>query len=405
MEKLQNKIILEEEIITDHPELRACPLYNFTFCAMFHLTNDYLKIPPSTPKCFCNEPVVVKENKNLLPGNSKVIELVCEKSDIEGAKPKCSWILRAKEVAYPRPKVCLHQRVSQDEYEGVRIAKMMSINSQNKSFSDGHKHDLLSTLMFSNGSKTPEPTILPSGSRTPEMPNYNIKIGNESLRDFKPPESPSLMIRNESPMDEISLEMSSFNSTSENCSPRYGSLLVPTSVIAKKSTSSRNSPMLGHSLVEEKAIKKEKMIRLLNNQIEKLKAYNKIYKHKNDEMQSLYRKTKTESENCQLITYRYKHELEEETVLRLNSQERLAILEMDVVKLIAEKEELMQKVDSITIDEPREEGKCIVCFHKTIEYALVPCFHLAYCRTCSSRLNECAICRQPSTGVRKIYIC
>ncbi|RCH88175.1 hypothetical protein CU098_008179 [Rhizopus stolonifer] len=403
-EKLQNRIILEEEIIADHPELRACPLYNFTFCAMFHLTNDYLNIPPSTPTCFCNEPVVVKENKNLLPGNSKVIELVCKNSDIEGVKPKCSWILRAKEVAYPRPKICLHQRVNQDEYERLRKAKTMPINSQNKSFSDGHKHNLLSTLMLSNGSKTSEPTILPSGSRAPEMTNYNLKIGNESLRGLKPLESSSLMIRNESPVDEISSEMSSFDSASENRSPRYRSLLVPTSVIAKKSTSSRNSLMLGQSPVEEDTIEQEKTIRL-NNKIEELKTYIKVYKQRNDEIQSLYRKTKTESENCQLITYRYKHELEEETVLRLNSQKRLAILEMDVVKLIAEKEELTQKLNSITIDEPREEGKCIVCFHKAIEYALVPCFHFAYCRTCSSRLNECAICRQPSTGVRKIFIC
>ncbi|KAG1187213.1 hypothetical protein G6F36_005593 [Rhizopus arrhizus] len=123
--KLKAKLMEKKgvRIATDHRELRACPLYNLSFCAMFSVTNIYAKRSLTVPTCFCKRPVILKDQGGTL-------EFVCMNCDVEGAKPKCSWNLPVAEVAFPRPVTRLHRLVSLEEYLKVKQDKLNYIKPQ-----------------------------------------------------------------------------------------------------------------------------------------------------------------------------------------------------------------------------------------------------------------------------------
>jgi hypothetical protein len=349
--KLRNHLMQEGHLNADYQELRACPLFNFTFCTIFYITNDYPMKPPSVPLCFCNRPVIIRDNKAVSSLNKlKVIEFTCQNCDIEGARPKCSWILRANEVAFPRPKQRLHRDVNSDDYTNAKQDKLALIRSYQKSVvSESHKHDLLSAL------STPL-------SHTQQQ-DFATQFGTLKLES------------------DIPLEPSSSNSTSGSCSSKYRSLLVPTSVIAKKSSavSKSNVSSIGSTtpmnlMIDEE---QENVVHCLKRQIEILQASKDSYQRESEEIRSVFQKAKIEAEVYQKLAYRYKSEREEETILRLNTQERLSSIEVDVVEMIAEKEELLAKLSALPEQDAQEDGleKCKVCFSRTVEYALIPCFH------------------------------
>lgn len=121
----------------------------------------------------------------------------------------------------------------------------------------------------------------------------------------------------------------------------------------------------------------ENVVHCLKRQIEILQASKDSYQRESEEIRSVFQKAKIEAEVYQKLAYRYKSEREEETILRLNTQERLSSIEVDVVEMIAEKEELLAKLSALPEQDAQEDGleKCKVCFSRTVEYALIPCFH------------------------------
>ncbi|KAI9301353.1 hypothetical protein BJ944DRAFT_169233, partial [Cunninghamella echinulata] len=88
-----------------NPELSTCPFFNFTFCVAFRMTNDFKKLSPPVPKCFCNLRVVISEND--FKGKRR-ISFTCPNFYIDGAKPKCSWFLWAEELVFNKPKYPRH---------------------------------------------------------------------------------------------------------------------------------------------------------------------------------------------------------------------------------------------------------------------------------------------------------
>ncbi|CAI2172386.1 13950_t:CDS:2 [Funneliformis geosporum] len=96
-----------ESLDAEHPELAICPFFNFTFCAFFNLKNTYQLSHPPPPKCFCKLPATMRyvDSQDL---NREELKFVCRNYLIDGARPKCTWMLSASEVPFQRPNGCTH---------------------------------------------------------------------------------------------------------------------------------------------------------------------------------------------------------------------------------------------------------------------------------------------------------
>ncbi|CAG8584702.1 4790_t:CDS:2 [Funneliformis caledonium] len=96
-----------EGLDAEHPELAICPFFNFTFCAFFHLKNTFRLSHPPPPNCFCKLPVTMRYvySQDL---NREELKFVCPNYLIDGARPKCTWMLSASEVPFKRPNGCTH---------------------------------------------------------------------------------------------------------------------------------------------------------------------------------------------------------------------------------------------------------------------------------------------------------
>jgi hypothetical protein len=340
--KLRKKLSEGGLITADHPELTTCPLYNFTFCVTFYLTNQYPKCPPSLPVCFCNRTVILRESPTKPPSDqSRLFEFTCANCDIEGVKPKCSWILRAKEVAFPRPKHKIHRIVDAEEYTDTKPSPLAANNSSNNNnprhISKDHQQGLLCTL-----------TLNPQLSY---MNNFQaLKIADTSVNP----------------------EPSSSNSTSGSASPRYSSL-VPTSVMVKRSTSPKSvaSGSHGNTCPLEKKVQEQEL------HISRMKAQLSQMNAKMEGVESMVKLFKRALEDMQLDVHRHRHMFQEEQGLRRHTQSRLSSIELDVVQMLEEKEQLLAEIHDLTRDEEHsnEAEKCRVCFNRPVEYVLLPCFH------------------------------
>ncbi|KAI8890885.1 hypothetical protein K501DRAFT_205354 [Backusella circina FSU 941] len=112
----------------DHLELQSCPFFNFTFCTLFDVENEYECMTPTVPLCSCKRPVIQKTERK---GTTPEIVFVCKNADIDGARPKCSWYLPAKRTAFPKPKYRLHSIIDNETYFNKLQEKVDEIKAKN----------------------------------------------------------------------------------------------------------------------------------------------------------------------------------------------------------------------------------------------------------------------------------
>jgi hypothetical protein len=113
---------------SNHHELKSCSFFNFTFCTLFDVENEYECRTPTVPLCSCKRPVIQKtETRGITP----MIVFVCKNADIDGARPKCSWLLEANRTPLPKPKYPLHAIIEREEYFNRMQAKMDEIKEKN----------------------------------------------------------------------------------------------------------------------------------------------------------------------------------------------------------------------------------------------------------------------------------
>lgn len=114
--KLKQQVQSRSYISSHYFELRACPLYNFTYQTVFNLENSFSKMTPfALPNCFCQNEVKLCDG---LP-----LYFSCQNRDKEGAR-RCDWYLKAKNVAFIKNEHSLHSYVSLERYENnYRIKK------------------------------------------------------------------------------------------------------------------------------------------------------------------------------------------------------------------------------------------------------------------------------------------
>ncbi|CAO3632569.1 unnamed protein product [Mucor fragilis] len=366
----------------DYVELRSCPLYNFTFCAIFRTSNKFDMNPPIVlPKCFCHKPVIMRINRT-----NRSISFACKNGDIDGAK-KCSWILPAHQVAFPRPSFDIHNCISHEEY----VSRKHQTLEEKVLCPQQPAHDLLAPpAMPTEGHQA---DLLATLSR-PSSNNNNASEANVQL-----PKPASAM----------------------------KSLIIPTCVMAKRPTpqpssgSNATSPVMSLETAALPApnakVDEQQQLALLKNEVSKMKGENSQLKSAISDMTasfqdlaSKYDRLKGKTTDLQSELHRSKNEHNEQSVLRINCQERLSKIELDVVHLMNDNEKLKEEV-LVMLEEKSKSGKdeelnkCRLCFTRNIEYCLIPCYHYAYCQLCAQKLTECAICRTEIFSIQKIYNC
>ncbi|GAA5801044.1 hypothetical protein HPULCUR_006486 [Helicostylum pulchrum] len=120
-------------------DLRACPLYNYTFCNVFNLTNNYDKTPPHRlPNCYCGYPVELEEERN---GDFCSFFFVC-KNLHKQRDERCTCYVDAKEVFFAKSEDMLHTHVDVETYQVCEREQRARLEH----FENEHRSNLLATL-------------------------------------------------------------------------------------------------------------------------------------------------------------------------------------------------------------------------------------------------------------------
>ncbi|OBZ83573.1 hypothetical protein A0J61_08380 [Choanephora cucurbitarum] len=334
-------------IYAEHPELRTCSLYNFTYCAMFRVTNSYSVHPPiALPQCFCHRPVSMRVH----PRDG--LQLVCKNAQIDGAR-KCSWVLKACDVAFPRPKFSLHTYVSHDDYIQQKqrtleeIRKKESQSRETVEDEQQHKFDLLATL---SASFTPSNTTLPDNTPNEVIDFDQLAIQEKERQRQRALVVPTCVMMAKKPKQPALLSSSSSSST-----------------VSTSSSLAIQDPDYQSALVKENAELKQAIV---NEQ--------KIRKMALDEMKVERDKLKLQLSRAEILNYRIQSTKEEQAVLLRNCQEKIQQMELSVVDVMHEKVILQEKVLALMEEKenaPTKDPHCILCFTQPIEHCLIPCFH------------------------------
>jgi hypothetical protein len=366
---------------SEYSELRTCPQYNFTYCAMFHIKNQYKLDPPTKlPQCFCRRPVTMR----IHPKNG--IQFACKNAFVDGAR-KCSWVLNAKDVAFPRPQQRIHNHVDQDKYIARKERQMaqLSGNNTDQKQQQQHKNDLLTAL---SASMTPSPTSssIASTIETPKQEKGEIilfedlVLQEQQLHASYPPISEPWMVptcvmsnqkkqhlRHQQEKQPLPLPIFSSSTTTSSILPSQSSPpLSPSSQAAYtlKATCHKQQLLI------------ERQKEIIEHQKDKLEQERGI----NQQAAIKLAHFKEQIAELQTKLLRSRSDQDKETILRMNCQERLSNIEMDVVCLMNEKEKLTEEL-MIHIEEKNKLGKeeelnkCCLCYAKNIEYCLIPCYH------------------------------
>ncbi|KAK4517774.1 uncharacterized protein ATC70_001118 [Mucor velutinosus] len=385
----------------DYVELRSCPFYNFTFCAIFRTSNKFDMNPPIVlPKCFCHKPVIMRINRT-----SHSISFACKNGDVDGAK-KCSWILPAHQVAFPRPNFNIHNSISHEEYMNRKqetLTEKVLCPEQPAPMpfgkypdqptppalpTEGHQADLLATLSqpSSNNSNTLD-----------SISDSNIHQPKPTLA-MKPLIIPTCVMAKR-PASQPDLSRSSSASSCSNV----------TSPVMSSETATLPTSNTKLDEQQQLALLKFEMSKVRNENSQLKSTINAMTTSFQD-LTSKYDRLKSKTTDLQTELHRSKNEHNEQSVLRINCQERLSKIELDVVHLMNDNEKLKEEV-LVMLEEKSKSGKdeelnkCRLCFTRNIEYCLIPCYHYAYCQLCAQKLTECAICRTEIFSVQKVYTC
>ncbi|KAI8990062.1 hypothetical protein BDB01DRAFT_833093 [Pilobolus umbonatus] len=102
-----------------HPELSQCPLFNYTFCTLFHVINSFEKDTLTVPDCFCRHPVVIQQ---MMHRGQQRIAFTCKNHSLEGTRPRCSWFRFGEDVHFYIPHESLkHLNLSFDHAKQERL--------------------------------------------------------------------------------------------------------------------------------------------------------------------------------------------------------------------------------------------------------------------------------------------
>lgn len=130
--KVRQHVLEGYPLYTGYKELDTCPLYNFTFCGLFKVINDFKSFTTTMPDCFCNRPTTLahqrergQENKNEAPKTVNFIS--CSNRSVPGA-PKCNYFNSSNVTVFPKQKRRLHTAVDEQVYKDALDAVKRKMN-------------------------------------------------------------------------------------------------------------------------------------------------------------------------------------------------------------------------------------------------------------------------------------
>ncbi|KAF7726854.1 hypothetical protein EC973_008361 [Apophysomyces ossiformis] len=397
-----------------HPELDVCPAFNYTFCVIFRAMNEFPKRPPPVPRCFCNMPVIMRK---ITDAKTARMSFTCKNFDVEGAKPKCSWILWAEEVPFIKPRYPLHAvgRASKSEdakeSEDVESASKQS-ESPTKSPPD-QPEQMTFVLRGGNAKFRLE-------NESDQKEHAKAKMEPKATQNLSKETMLQLLCKAKMPdMDHMDthIETKGMKTGSQRTNATYDGPkeLTPSSSISEESDSSYatyycgiSSPMTSNSdyiqqliqmPIEEKMSRQivgtlcrsldcrpEHLVQKFLQEIQRGRVESEIEKQKYiDEIAELKRAAESKESTIQRL-YREKKEfdttverlhqlIDAEMETRRNNQKRAIKLEVQMSELLIESETLKEEIQIFKEKITSKDMKCRVCFHNNIDTALVPCFH------------------------------
>lgn len=369
-------------ITSEYPELRTCSRYNFSYCTMFRVKNQYtLEAPTKVPQCFCGRPVVLRVN------HKDTIQLACRNAFVDGAR-KCSWILNVKDVAFPRSKQRIHDYIDQDKYfadkERQKNALLKKRADERQLEQEKHKNDLLATLSASiaqQSAPVQQPPFIAMASEVEDKDNVisfkDLTLQEQKLQAECSPTKKSLMI----PTCVMSHQKKK-NQHHQNQEQQQQPVPSSTSSSHSSSSSTITSPIMSSQNSLLSSSEETHLIKVTcRNQQDIIEQQKEIIERQKYKLKYERETNQQVTADLQTKLYRSQNDQDENMILRMHCQERLSSLEMEVVRLMNEKEKLteelmvhIEKEDSLGKEE--ELNKCKLCYTKNIEYCLIPCYHL-----------------------------
>ncbi|GAA5816620.1 hypothetical protein MFLAVUS_010150 [Mucor flavus] len=165
-DRMKSYINAGYKIHADITDLRECPLYNYTFCNVFHLTNSYDKTPPHRfPDCYCGYPVELEEKMN---GDFCSFFFVCKNLYAQSGE-KCTCHSDAKVVLFAKSEHMSHTYIDLETYR-VHENKQRALLEQ---FEHQHRSNLLATLSSESTNSAYSPAVPASvlGTNQPFIPS------------------------------------------------------------------------------------------------------------------------------------------------------------------------------------------------------------------------------------------
>jgi hypothetical protein len=83
-------------------------------------------------------------------------------------------------------------------------------------------------------------------------------------------------------------------------------------------------------------------------------------------------------------------------------QQSMKILERKVSSLLTKEPGLTEELTPGLSPELKRE--CVICMESEVDSAIIPCGHAQFCGQCIVKISECSICKQPKTGIFKLYL-
>ncbi|XP_055692547.1 E3 ubiquitin-protein ligase MYLIP [Lutzomyia longipalpis] len=85
-------------------------------------------------------------------------------------------------------------------------------------------------------------------------------------------------------------------------------------------------------------------------------------------------------------------------------ESRLSAMAADVTAVVAEEEARRGQMEKMVSDRISEAFTCRVCMDKAIDTMFSPCGHVACCRLCAEKCDNCPICRANIAHINRIFL-
>ncbi|ORY96825.1 hypothetical protein BCR43DRAFT_564048 [Syncephalastrum racemosum] len=431
-----------------HEELRICPYFNSVACILLRTANDYPKRVIGAPKCYCNEAAIYSAGKNI----PQHFYFYCT---------HCTFFAWASQAyILPRQTPVHADGISSPMYHGKRIDHIptfvpSTITSSSPSIPASTSVDHTSPRqpsrqpsesLFSPKSVSTSPTREPQRALRDTLTQSEWDKENATIYASAAPRMTQFLpVRNDTlpnssnprPMaaDFLRLletarlpEMDTKATPAQDEKARLQSMLIPTSVLMQrsaKSGSNKADDLLRHEKQRKADARLEMELQRLQSRLQDLRAEHKDFSDRKHLRTELISRMKRDLEK---FHRKYEQEVQKEQRARYIEEKAASSIELLENQLKSNQERRLRmeeyiepyRATAIALAQEAESEKsiyreqverdfagelnCRVCHKPNADYALIPCFHIAYCRDCATKTDTCHVCKTIKYSIQKVYM-